>query len=72
MRSRITVSIPEELRADLDEFSRTEGVSRSSVIRAALRDHLFICRFRAIRKEMVAEASRMGIFTDQDVFDRVS
>lgn len=72
MRSRITVIIPEELRREIIEVSKLEGVSRSDVVRAALRDHLFLREFRAIGKKMVAEASRKGIFTDQDVFDRVS
>ena len=72
MRSTITVSIPEEIRGELDRLSRSEGVSRSDVVRESLRDYIFLRRFRALRKSMAARASRKGIFTDQDVFDTVS
>jgi len=72
MRSTITISIPDQVRGELDRLSRQEGVSRSDIIRDSLRDHLFLRRFRALRKSMAAKASRKGIFTDQDVFDRVS
>ena len=72
MRSTITVSIPEELRERLDSVSQREGVSRSDLVRESLRNYLFLREFRALRKTMVAHAQKQGIFTDQDVFDRVS
>ena len=72
MRSTITISIPEELRGELDKVSKEEGLSRSDVVRESLRDYLHIHRFRAIRKRLVAQAEKQGIFTDQDVFDRMS
>jgi metal-responsive CopG/Arc/MetJ family transcriptional regulator len=52
--------------------SKAEGISRSDIVRESVRDYLFIRQFRSLRKHMVARASRHGIFTDEDVFDRVS
>jgi len=72
MRSTITISLPEKVRAQLDRVSKTEGVSRSDLVRESIRDYLFIRQLRAMRKIMVPKASRQGIYTDQDVFDRVS
>ena len=72
MRSTITVSVPEELRAELDRLSESEGVSRSDIVRESIRDYLFVRQFRALRKSMVTEASRRRVFTDQDAFDSVS
>jgi metal-responsive CopG/Arc/MetJ family transcriptional regulator len=72
MRTTITISLPAELREELDRVSAIDGVSRSDVIRESLRDYLFIRRFRALRGSMLRDASRQGIYTDQDVFDRVS
>lgn len=72
MRSSITISVPEQMRSELDELSQTEGVSRSDIVRESLRDYLFIRRFRTLRNSMMNKASRQGIYTDQDVFDRVS
>ena len=72
MRSTVTISVPEQMRAELDKISQADGVSRSDIVRESLRDYLFVRRFRTIRHSMVSKASRRGIYTDQDVFDRVS
>ena len=72
MRSTITVSIPQDVRKELDRVSDAEGVSRSDIVRESVRDYLFVRQFRALRKDLVPKAARRGIHTDQDVFDRVS
>ena len=72
MRSTITISLPQQMRYELDGLSQEEGVSRSDIVRECLRDYMFIRRFRSARKMMVEKASQRGVFTDQDVFDRVS
>lgn len=72
MRSTITISVPEKMRSELDTLSRSDGVSRSDIVRESLRDYLFVRRFRSMRKSMVSKASAHGVYTDQDVFDRVS
>lgn len=72
MRSTLTISLPEKVRAQLDRVSKAEGVSRSDIVRESVRDYLFIRQFRSLRKTMVPKASLRGIRTDQDVFDRVS
>ncbi len=72
MRSTMTISVPEQMRMELDRISQSEGVSRSDLVRESLRDYLFVRRFRSVRGSMVAKASKIGIYTDQDVFDRVS
>ncbi len=72
MRSTMTISIPEQMRMELDEISQAEGVSRSDLVRESLRDYLFVRRFRSLRKGMVSKAAERGIYTDQDVFDKVS
>ena len=72
MRHTITISLPEDLKRALDAVTADEATSRSDVIRASLRDYLFVRRFRALRTRMVSKARAQGIHTDQDVFDRVS
>ena len=72
MRSTITISVPKQMKSELEKLSREDGVSRSDIVRESLRDYLFIRRFRSMRKSMVSKASANGIYTDQDVFDRVS
>lgn len=72
MRSTITVSMPEDVRAEMDRVSDAEGISRSDIVRESVRDYLFVRQFRAMRKGMVPKAAKQGVFTDQDVFSRVS
>ena len=72
MRSTITISVPEKMRSELDQVSKADGVSRSDIVRESLRDYLFVRRFRAMRNSMVAEAARRGVYTDEDVFKRIS
>jgi metal-responsive CopG/Arc/MetJ family transcriptional regulator len=60
------------MRSELDTVSEADGVSRSDIVRESLRDYLFVRRFRTMRNSMVAKASRRGIYTDEDVFDRMS
>ena len=72
MRETISISLPEEVKSELDAAVRAEGLSRSDVVRQALRDYLFLRKFRLLRAEMMTKAEAQGIFTDEDVFTRVS
>ena len=72
MRDTVTVSLPPGMRRELDRLAAQEGVSRSELLRASLEDYFFVRRFRSLRQRMMAAAQAQGIFTDEDVFDRVS
>ncbi len=72
MRSTITISVPEQMKSEIETLSRADGVSRSDIVRESLRDYLFVRRFRSLRASMTRQAAAVGVYTDQDVFDRVS
>jgi metal-responsive CopG/Arc/MetJ family transcriptional regulator len=72
MRHTITISLPEDLKRALDEITDEERVSRSEVIRDSLRDYVFLRKFRSLRRRMSAKARAAGVYTDEDVFHRVS
>jgi len=72
MRETITISVSEEIKAELDKIAYDEGISRSDIVRESLRDYLFTRRFRQLRAKMLAKAQAQDIFTDEDVFKRVS
>ena len=72
MTQSITVELPGQLKTALDDVSRIEGVSRDEVVGQALKEHLFLRRFRQLRDRLSAKAANQGVLTDQDVFDRVS
>lgn len=70
MSASITIELPEETKAALDEAVREEGITTNNFVAAALKDYLFIRRFRNLRDRMMAESA--DAYTDQDVFDRIS
>ena len=72
MRETVTISLPHAVRRELDKVAKEEGISRSDVLRQSLEDFLFVRRFRQLRQRMMAAAQAQGIFTDEDVFNRVS
>jgi metal-responsive CopG/Arc/MetJ family transcriptional regulator len=72
MTQMITITLPADIQLALDELSQSEGVSRDEVVSRAVKQHLFLRRFRSLRERMAAKASNGGIVTDQDVFDQVS
>ena len=72
MRETVTISLPRAVRRELDKVAKEEGVSRSDVLRQSLEDFLFVRRFRRLRQRMMAAAQAEGIYTDEDVFNRVS
>lgn len=72
MRETITISLPEEIKTALDEVMREQGLSRSELVREALREYLLVHHFRLLRQQMLPHAREQGVYTDQDVFDRIS
>lgn len=72
MRQTVAISLPDELSTRLDAFAAREAQSRSEVVRDALRRYLAIREFQRLREETVADFAAQGIFTDEDVFERVS
>ena len=72
MRETISISLSEEIKAELDDAVKAEGLSRSDLVRQALKEYLFLRGFRALRAEMISHAQARGIFTDEDVFKNVS
>lgn len=72
MQETITVNLPQDIRSALDEALHESKQSPNDLVCEALRDYLFIRKFRQIRQHMTSKAQAQGIETDQDVFDRVS
>jgi metal-responsive CopG/Arc/MetJ family transcriptional regulator len=70
MSQSITIDLPEETKAALDDAVREEGISPKELVEKALRDYLFIRRFKNLREQMMAQSPEP--YTDQDVFDQVS
>jgi len=66
----ITVELPDDVRATLDKAAREEGLSESTFTVRALKDYLFLRRFRQLRTKMQADSAKP--YTDEEVFEIVS
>jgi Arc/MetJ-type ribon-helix-helix transcriptional regulator len=64
----ITLRVPDELDMELERQSAAQGISKSDLAREALRRHLLVTDFRALRAELMARAQALGVHTDGDAF----
>jgi len=68
----VTIRLDPELQRQLDQVSRRLGLTRSEVVRQALRRQLALLRFEAARERLMPLAEARGYLTDEDVFKTVS
>lgn len=68
----LTVRIPNELRAELQELSSKQCVPVSDLVRESIRRFVVIERFRSLRKRTLPFAEAQGLLTDEDVFRAIS
>ena len=68
----VTIRLQPDLQRQLDDVSRDLGMTRSEVVRDALRRQLAVRRFEAIRERLMPFAEARGYLTDDDVFRNVS
>jgi predicted transcriptional regulator len=72
MSQTMTVRIPDDLRKDLKEISKKEGIPVSDVVRESLKKYVLLYRFRKLRAMVLPFAEAQGILTDEDVFKIIS
>ena len=68
----LTIRVPTELRADLQEISSRQHVPVSDLVRESIRRYVAIERFRSLRKRSLPFAEAQGLLTDEDVFRAIS
>lgn len=71
MRQALSVSLPAELAAALNRVTREIHLTRSEVVKLALRDFMRRYEMEDIRGALVPRARSRGIFTDEDVFRKI-
>ena len=72
MNQPITIRIPEDMREELQEISRSEDKPVSDLVRESLRRYLSVYRFRKLRNMVLPFAESQGILTDEDIFREIS
>lgn len=72
MRETITISINKNIKKKLDQMTKQERMNRSDIIREALRQYFVTQEYQRLRQRMLPGAPARKIYTDEDVFRKVS
>ncbi|MCC6208151.1 MAG: CopG family transcriptional regulator [Gammaproteobacteria bacterium] len=67
----ITLRVPDDVDRALQKQSEAAGISKSDLVREAVRRYLAVGEFRALRARLVPQAQAQGIHTDDDVFRKL-
>ncbi len=72
MRSVLSVSLPEKLASDLEDYARKTGRNKSDIVKESVSLYLWEARFRKISRQLSVKAKKVGIVTEEDVYKTVS
>ena len=72
MARKITIAVPDDMVAELEAMALNKGISVEETFLEAAKKYVFVHKFRTVADQMTAKAEEQGIYSEQDVFDRVS
>ena len=72
MRFVLSVSLPEKLASDLEDYAKKTGRNKSDIVKESVSIYLWEARFRKIRRQLSARAKKAGIVTEEDVYKAIS
>ncbi|MGE5807808.1 MAG: ribbon-helix-helix protein, CopG family [Nitrospirota bacterium] len=72
MRSVLSVRLSDKVARELNQFAKSQGRSRSDVVKESISIYLWESRFEGGRKSLRMRAKKKGLVTDEDIFKEVS
>ena len=72
MRTVLSVSLPDQMAAELDAFAKATGRNKSDIVKESLGVFLWEARFREVKRRLVKKAKAAKIVSEEDVFRVVS
>ena len=72
MRTVLSVSLPENISAELDNFSKKTGRNKSDIVKESLSLFLWDMKLKAVQKRLGPKAKELGIVSEEDVFKAIS
>ena len=72
MRTVLSVSLPDNMAAELETIAKAMGRNKSDIVKESLGLFLWETKFRNIKKKLSSKAKAAGIVTEEDVFKAVS
>ncbi len=72
MRTVLSVSLPDRMATELDEFARSTGRNKSDIVKESLGMFLWEARFKKVKRRLEKKAKALNIVSEEDVFKVVS
>jgi metal-responsive CopG/Arc/MetJ family transcriptional regulator len=72
MRTVLSVSLPENMAAELETIAKAMGRNKSDIVKESLGLFLWETKFRNIKKKLSGKAKAAGVITEEDIFKAVS
>jgi len=72
MRTVLSVSLPEQMAAELDAFAKATGRNKSDIVKESLGVFLWEASFKTVKRRLVRKAKAAKVITEEDVFRVVS
>ncbi len=69
MNEMLTIRIPKELKAEIEEISKYQHSPVSDLVRESLRRFVAVERFRQLREMVMPYAEAQKILTDDDILE---
>lgn len=70
--SAITIRLDRNLKRQLDRICKRNGLTRSDMIRDALRRQMDLLQFEQLRRQVMPYAEVRGYLTDEDILSEIS
>jgi predicted DNA-binding protein len=72
MRTVLSVSLPENISKALDKFSRSTGRNKSDIVKESLSMFLWEVNLKAVQKKLGPKAKKLGLISEEDIFNSIS
>lgn len=72
MRTVLSVSLPDQMAAELDALAKATGRNKSDIVKESLGLFLWEARFREVKRRLVKRAKAAKVVSEEDVFRVVS
>jgi predicted transcriptional regulator len=72
MRTVLSVSLPDNMAAELEDIAKAMGRNKSDIVKESLGLFLWETKFRNIKKKLSTKTKAAGVVTEEDVFKAIS
>ncbi len=72
MRTVLSVSLPEHMSEELDRFAKSTGRNKSDIVKESLAMFLWEMKLKAVQRKLAPKAKKLGIVSEDDVFNAFS